>query len=69
MSRVGFDDGRTCYFYNAGIDPDARDLSPGRDRAPPRTSRDRHGSRPAAVRLPARRRAYKYEWGAVDEPI
>jgi CelD/BcsL family acetyltransferase involved in cellulose biosynthesis len=26
---IWFDDGETLYFYNAGIDPEARDLSPG----------------------------------------
>ena len=26
---VGFDDGSTCYFYNAGMDPAAREISPG----------------------------------------
>lgn len=68
FSTVGFDDGRTCYFYNAGLDPDARELSPGvvgtaaylRDRL--EAGRDRfdflRGDEP-----------YKYEWGAHDEPI
>jgi hypothetical protein len=62
------EDGAASYFYNAGVDPDARELSPGvllsgliiRD----------------AIEAGRRRfdflrgdEAYKYEWGAVDEPI
>jgi CelD/BcsL family acetyltransferase involved in cellulose biosynthesis len=68
FASAGFDDGRTCYFYNAGMDPDARDLSPGVTGAAAYI-----GDRLAA----GRRRfdflrgdeTYKYEWGAVDEPI
>jgi hypothetical protein len=68
FATVGFDDGTTCYFYNAGMDPDARELSPGvtgtaaylRDRID--VGRRRfdflRGNEP-----------YKYEWGAVDEPV
>jgi CelD/BcsL family acetyltransferase involved in cellulose biosynthesis len=68
FATVGFDDGTTCYFYNAGMDPDARELSPGvtgtaayiRDRLAAGRSRFDflRGDEP-----------YKYEWGAVDEPI
>jgi CelD/BcsL family acetyltransferase involved in cellulose biosynthesis len=55
-------------FYNAGIDPDARDLSPGVVLA----------ARYVAGALAAGKRRfdflrgnepYKYEWGSVDEPI
>lgn len=68
FATVGFDDGVTCYFYNAGMDPDAREISPGvtgsaaylRDRM--EAGRQRfdflRGDEP-----------YKYQWGAVDEPI
>jgi CelD/BcsL family acetyltransferase involved in cellulose biosynthesis len=65
---AGFDDGQTCFFYNAGLDPDARHLSPGvtgtaaylRDRleAGRRRFDFLRGDEP-----------YKYEWGAQDEPI
>ena len=68
FAGVGFDDGQTCFFYNAGSDTDALELSPGvtgtaayiRDRiAAGRTHFDfLRGNEP-----------YKYEWGAVDEPI
>jgi CelD/BcsL family acetyltransferase involved in cellulose biosynthesis len=68
FAAVAFDDGRTCYLYNAGMDPDAAGVSPGvtgtaayiRDRlAAGRTRFDfLRGSEP-----------YKYEWGARDEPI
>jgi CelD/BcsL family acetyltransferase involved in cellulose biosynthesis len=68
FSSAGFDDGTTCYFYNAGMDPDARELSPGVTGA----------AAYLADRIAAGRRRfdflrgdepYKYEWGAVDEPI
>jgi CelD/BcsL family acetyltransferase involved in cellulose biosynthesis len=68
FASVAFDDGVTVYFYNAGMDPDARDLSPGvtgtaaylRDRieAGRRSFDFLRGNEP-----------YKYEWGAADEPI
>jgi CelD/BcsL family acetyltransferase involved in cellulose biosynthesis len=65
---AGFDDGETTYFYNAGMDPGSRDLSPGVVGTAAYI-----GDRIAA----GRRRfdflrgheAYKYEWGALDEPI
>ena len=65
---VGFETADTVYYYNAGVDPDARELSPGvvmvalyvRDTI----ERGKH-------RLDFLRgdEPYKYEWGAVDEPI
>jgi len=65
---VTFDDGDAVYYYNAGVDPDARDLSPGvvmvacyvqRAIALGRTRLDfMRGNEP-----------YKYEWGATDSPI
>lgn len=65
---LGFDDGQTCYFYNAGMDPGARELSPGvtgtaaylRDRleAGRRRFDFLRGDEP-----------YKYEWGARDESV
>jgi len=65
---VHFDDGDVLYYYNAGVDPDARDLSPGILMAARYME--------LAVGLGRRRvdflrgdESYKYEWGAVDEPI
>jgi CelD/BcsL family acetyltransferase involved in cellulose biosynthesis len=65
---VTFDDGEAVYYYNAGVDPDARELSPGvvmvacyvqRAIVLGRTRLDfLRGNEP-----------YKYEWGAVDSPI
>ncbi len=65
---VAFDDGATCYLYNAGMDPEASLASPGitgtalylQDRlaAGRRRFDFLRGDEP-----------YKYEWGAVDEPI
>jgi CelD/BcsL family acetyltransferase involved in cellulose biosynthesis len=65
---VTFDDGEAVYYYNAGVDPDARDMSPGvvmvacyvqRAIAVGRTRLDfMRGNEP-----------YKYEWGAADSPI
>jgi CelD/BcsL family acetyltransferase involved in cellulose biosynthesis len=65
---VHFETDDSLLFYNAGIDPDAFDLSPGVlltyayiERALERGLRRfdfLRGNEP-----------YKYEWGAVDEPI
>jgi CelD/BcsL family acetyltransferase involved in cellulose biosynthesis len=65
---IWFDDGETLYFYNAGVDPEARELSPGvvlvarSIEMALRSGRSRfdflRGDEP-----------YKYEWGAVDVPI
>ena len=65
---VTFDDGEAVYYYNAGVEPEARELSPGvvmvacyiqRAIGLGRTRLDfLRGDEP-----------YKYEWGAVDSPI
>ncbi len=65
---AGFAEHGTCYFYNAGMDPEARDLSPGivgtatylRDRL------DRGDRRFDFLRGDE---AYKYEWGAKDRHL
>ena len=67
-ASIQFETPETLYFYNAGIDPDARRLSPGvllverlLRRAIERGLRRfdfMRGDEP-----------YKYEWGATDEPI
>ena len=55
-------------YYNAGVDPDARDLSPGVVMV--------HRYMERAIETGRHRmdflrgdESYKYEWGAVDEPI
>ena len=65
---VTFEAGDTLAYYNAGVDPDARDLSPGVVLV------EKYVERAIAA---GRRRldflrgdeSYKYEWGAQDEPI
>ena len=70
--RIGaglhFETDDTILYYNAGIDPDARDLSPGVLMV------ERFVRRALArgqTRIDFLRgdESYKYEWGAVDEPI
>jgi CelD/BcsL family acetyltransferase involved in cellulose biosynthesis len=65
---VWFDDGETLFFYNAGVDPDARDLSAGVLLV----------ARSIEMALQAGRsrfdflrgdEPYKYGWGATDVPI
>jgi hypothetical protein len=67
-SGIHFDDGERIYYYNAGVDPEARDLSPGVVMVARYVQR--------AIELGRRQldflrgdEPYKYEWGAVDEPI
>ena len=65
---ITFEYGDTLAYYNAGVDPDARELSPGVVMVAKYVERaiatGRH-------RLDFLRgdEPYKYEWGAVDEPI
>jgi len=70
--RIGaglhFETETDLFYYNAGIDPDARDLSPGVLMI--------HAYVCRALERGIRRmdflrgdESYKYEWGAVDEPI
>lgn len=65
---LAFDDGETCFLYNAGMDPEASNASPGVTGL----------AMYIQDRLEAGRRRfdflrgnekYKYEWGAQDEPI
>ncbi len=65
---VHFETAAGYLYYNAGIDPDARDLSPGVVMV--------HAYVERAIAAGIRRldflrgnEPYKYEWGAVDEPI
>jgi CelD/BcsL family acetyltransferase involved in cellulose biosynthesis len=65
---VTFDDGVAVYYYNAGVEPDARDLSPGVVMVARYIQRAIELGR---TRLDFLRgdEPYKYEWGAVDAPI
>ena len=65
---VHFETADGYLYYNAGVDPDARDLSPGVLMV--------HAYVTRALAAGVRRldflrgdEPYKYEWGAVDEPI
>jgi CelD/BcsL family acetyltransferase involved in cellulose biosynthesis len=65
---VTFDDGETLYYYNAGVEPDAREMSPGVVMVAKYVQ--------LALELGRKRmdfmrgnESYKYEWGAVDQPI
>lgn len=65
---VHFETADSILYYNAGVDPDARDLSPGVVMVERLVRRAlEQGKR----RLDFLRgdEGYKYEWGAVDEPI
>jgi CelD/BcsL family acetyltransferase involved in cellulose biosynthesis len=65
---VTFDDGEAVYYYNAGVEPDARELSPGVVMVACYVKRAIELGR---TRLDFLRgdEPYKYEWGAVDAPI
>ena len=65
---ISFEAPDALLYYNAGVDPEARDLSPGVVMV------ERYARR--AIERGIRRldflrgdEPYKYEWGAVDEPI
>jgi CelD/BcsL family acetyltransferase involved in cellulose biosynthesis len=65
---IHFETTDSLLFYNAGIDPDARDLSPGvvMTWAYIRRCLERGLRRLDFLRGDE---SYKYEWGAIDEPI
>ncbi|HEX5591113.1 MAG TPA: GNAT family N-acetyltransferase [Candidatus Limnocylindrales bacterium] len=65
---VHFETPDTVLYYNAGVDPDARDLSPGVLMVERfiRRAIERGQTRIDFLRGDE---PYKYEWGAVDEPI
>ena len=65
---VGFDDGVTCFYYNAGMDPTARELSPGVTGTAAYV-RDRLNAGRRRFDFLRGDETYKYEWGAVDEPV
>ena len=55
-------------YYNAGVDPEARELSPGVLMVERYVRRALERGVPRLDLLRGDE-AYKYEWGAVDEPI
>jgi CelD/BcsL family acetyltransferase involved in cellulose biosynthesis len=67
-SGVHFETRDALLYYNAGIDPDARELSPGvlLTYSYVRRALDHRLRRMDFMRGDE---PYKYEWGAVDEPI
>jgi CelD/BcsL family acetyltransferase involved in cellulose biosynthesis len=65
---VTFDDGATTYYYNAGVEPDARELSPGVVMVACYIQRAIGQGRKRLDFLRGNE-PYKYEWGAVDVPI
>jgi len=67
-SGLHFETDTDLLYYNAGVDPDARDLSPGvlMIHAYVRRALERGIGRMDFLRGDE---PYKYEWGAVDEPI
>ena len=68
FAALAFDDGVSCYLYNAGMDPTAAELSPGvTGTAAYMRDRLEHGRR--RFDFLRGNEPYKYEWGAVDEPI
>jgi CelD/BcsL family acetyltransferase involved in cellulose biosynthesis len=67
-AEIHFETADSVLYYNAGVDPEARDFSPGvvlLERLV-RRAIERGKSR---VDLLRGNEPYKYEWGAVDEPI
>ncbi|MEX2546494.1 MAG: GNAT family N-acetyltransferase [Chloroflexota bacterium] len=65
---VAFDDGTTCFMYNGGMDPAAKDASPGVTGAALYIRNRIEAGRRRFDFLRGQER-YKYEWGAVDELI
>jgi len=68
VATAAFDDGETCFFYNAGMDPTARELSPGVT-GTAAYIRDRMAAGRSRFDFLRGDEPYKYEWGAVDEPV
>ena len=65
---ISFETADTVYYYNAGVDPDARELSPGVLMVERYVRRAlEKGIR--TLDFLRGDESYKYEWGAVDHPI
>jgi hypothetical protein len=68
FATLGFDDGTRTYFYNAGMDPSARELSPGVT-GTAEYIKDRLEAGRKVFDFLRGEEPYKYEWGAADQPI
>jgi hypothetical protein len=68
FAALAFDDGQTCYLYNAGMDPHAAELSPGIS-GTAEYLRDRIEAGRTRFDFMRGNEPYKYEWGARDETI
>lgn len=68
FAAAAFDDGTTCYLYNAGMDPAAADLSPGVT-GTAEYLRNRIAAGRRRFDFLRGDEPYKYEWGAVDERV
>jgi CelD/BcsL family acetyltransferase involved in cellulose biosynthesis len=65
---LAFDDGETCFLYNAGMDPASSDVSPGIT-GTAMYFQDRLAAGRRRFDFLRGDEPYKYEWGAKDEPI
>ena len=68
FAALAFDDGVTCYLYNAGMDPDAAELSPGVSGTAVYL-RERMAAGRRRFDFMRGNEPYKYGWGARDESI
>jgi CelD/BcsL family acetyltransferase involved in cellulose biosynthesis len=67
-AEIHFETAGSLLYYNAGVDPDAAELSPGIVQLERLVRRaiDRGKCR---VDLLRGNEPYKYQWGAIDEPV
>ncbi len=68
FAAMAFDDGATIFLYNAGMDPSAANVSPGVT-GTALYLQDRLAAGRRRFDFLRGNEPYKYEWGAVDEPI
>jgi CelD/BcsL family acetyltransferase involved in cellulose biosynthesis len=68
FAALAFDDGEQIFLYNAGMDPSAAEVSPGVT-GTALYFQDRLAAGRRRFDFLRGNEAYKYEWGAVDEPI
>jgi CelD/BcsL family acetyltransferase involved in cellulose biosynthesis len=68
FAALAFDNGEQVFLYNAGMDPSAAEVSPGVT-GTALYFRDRLAAGRRRFDFLRGNEPYKYEWGAVDEPI